>query len=45
MIAQSRARARLAASGIRSSYLDAQDIRIGLEWGDITAEQAKRLGF
>jgi hypothetical protein len=45
MIAQSRARARLAASGIRSSYLDAQDIRIGLEWGDITPEQARRLGF
>lgn len=45
IIEQSRARAKLAARGIRAALLDRADLERGVREGILTEEQAKRFGF
>lgn len=45
IVEQSRARAKLAARGLRASLLDRADLERGVREGILTVEQAKRFGF
>lgn len=45
IVEQSRARAKLAARGLRAALLDRADLELGVREGILTVEQAKRMGL